>query len=1782
MRKVLYTLTILLFPFILLAQPSQDCIHAIPVCQNTYSFANAFSGIGMGPNEIKAANSCLPNGEENGTWFKISVKTSGNLSFVITPNSISDNYNWSLYNVTDKTCADIFNGNLEIACNASASLTNAVGTNGHTGALTGHPYYGFLFSNDAFEMDIPVMQGKTYMLYVSNKTGSPNGFSIDFGPSTAVLFDASTPTFLFIEPVDCGDGSLIVHFNKPILCNSVQATDFVIGGNTVTNVSSLACSGQGLSTSSVFRLDLSAPISTSGSGFVLNLVSAISDVCGNTNASAAINFTAAPVVAKAGNDFTFCKGNNVNIQIGDSSANYANAIFTWTASSPLVQNAISNPNSLTPTIVLNNIPADTVQLILTITSGACTDQDTMYLYFRDCCKNYDAQIANFQNINCYGASTGQATATAVGSISGFNPTSFSYVWSNASNIALTTGLVANTKYSVTVTDQLGCSDTTSITLSQPNSPITATTSGSILACHGANTGSIQLSVSGATPPYSYQWNNNATTEDLYHLTAGTYTVTITDAKNCTVTKSESVTQPPSPILITGIGSTIACGATTGNINISVSGGGAPYVYAWSNGATSQDINGLAPGTYTVTVTDLFGCKIPKNYTVNTLTNLVATTTATNAACSTSPTGTVAVTATGGQSPYTYKWNYNGQTTQSLSNLPAGLYTVTVTDATNCEVVASATVGQLSSLSVSANISPISCSGGTNGGISLTVLSSTPNNAFTYQWSNNASTQNLTNLSAGNYAVTVTDANGCSSSGSFNLNSPTPVSASTSSNDVSCNGGNNGSVSVLANGGAGFYTYQWSNNLGTTSLINNVGAGNYTVTITDANGCTATGSTSVSQPSPISIHLMPTTIACTGNATGSITTLITGGTGSYAYNWSNGIGNVQHPNNLSPGTYHLTVTDGNGCTKTASATIIQLPPMSVGVQNVSNISCHGGNNGSINLNIINGTAPFSFNWTNGIGNTQNPNNLSVGNYSVTVTDANGCTATTSATLTAPIALSASATSLSVSCHGGNNGSITLTRSGGVLPYSYAWSSPSIGNVQNPTNLAAGTYTVTITDGNGCQKTASTLVAQPPILSVSLTNTNITCHGASNASITTNVSGGTSPYTYTWNNPAIGNVQNPANLAAGTYLLTVTDNKGCTATASATVTQPSQMQATLTATNVSCFGGNDGAIAMSVSGGKAPYTFSWNNNAPNIQNPNGLSANVYTCTVTDANNCVFVTNSVAIAQPSALNLMVANLALSTCNNNNGAISVIAGGGVPPYNYQWSPNAGVTGNTTVANNLGNGVYHVSVTDNNGCTDAINSLYFAAHPTFQLSATVTHPYCVADSGQIQILGIPSYTYQWSSNAGGSVSNHAVGLQGGNYSVTVSDGTCDTTLNFVVNSANIMDFTHTTVNENCGQEDGTITINIQSGVPSFRFDWDIQPNPGNVSTVTNLGAGNYQVTVTDGQGCQKADFITLIGTSTLSLNSSVGQPTCSELGNITVTPSQGTSPYTFSWNNAAIGNTPNPTNLNPGSYAVTVTDNNNCEATLNFDLATEGLFQILVDNFGDNSCPNGTEGFISLSTTSTANILNYIWSNQATTKDISNLAGGIYIVTITDPASGCTETGTYEVMEPEDFTVILPEDISISPGEMATLEAIASDVSVIFSWAGEDGFISNNPSIQVSPGQTTIYTLTASLPNCPPKVYQVQVFVTNQGNVLIPDAFSPNNDGLNDDFFIYTKNGVNIVEFQVFNKWGEKMHDNATYGWDGTYRNSLMQNDAYVYVVKLEHPDGTEEMLKGQFLLVR
>lgn len=1785
-----YTTIVLLFISVLtLAQstpPPQDCINAIPVCQNTYTFPTGFMGQGMNSNEINAANSCLPNGEKNDMWFRLRVLIGGKLRFTITPNTPTDNYDWALFDLTDKACSDIFNGNLEVACNASTDVTGSNGNaNGQTGANSDPPFYGDLgFVFPSYTGDISVDTNDVFALNISNFSGGSGGFTIDFSASTAVLFNPATPAFQFVKPVICGDDHIVVHFNKPIQCDSVQPSDFLLAGYTITNVSSLDCNQLNKKSSSVFRLDLNTPI-INASSFALNLIGSIADDCGFSNSSDAVTFNVADVEAEAGEDFVFCKGDNINIQIGDTNKVHPNVTYQWIASNPQVQAALSNSNQATPTLTMFDIPADTVQMILTATTGNCSDQDTMTLYFRDCCKNYNADIATFTNVGCFGASTGEATGTATGSISGVPSGAFTYQWSNGNNTFLATGLSANINYTVTVTDPLGCVDSATITLSQPNSPISTSSTGDILACFGDSTGVIDLTVGGATPPYSYLWSNGDTTQDLNHLTANNYTVTVTDANNCTITQSEQVTQPPSPITITGSGNTIACGATTGNVNINVSGGGIPYIYNWSDGSNAQNISGVSPGTYTVSVTDIYGCQVTQDFTINTLTNLTATTSSTDAACASSPTGSATVTPFGGLPPYSYQWS-NNQTTTTISNLNIGLYTVTITDATNCAIVASATVGENSTLSINGSTTDVSCNNGNDGSIQTSITSNTIG-TYSYQWSGTAqTTANINNLSTGNYTVTVTDQNGCTATETFTINQPPTLSATASGNDVSCFGGNDGTLSVTANGGTSPYSYLWSNGLGILSNVTGVSVGNYTVTVTDAKGCTTTATASVGQPNALFASLTPTVIACAGAATGAITVNANGGTAPYTYAWSNtSIGNTSNPTNLTAGNYSVTVTDANGCTFTENTTINALPAITISPTPV-HVTCFGANTGGILLNINNASQPYSFTWTGGIGNIQNPANLGAGTYSVTLTDANGCSASTSTTITQPnSALIAAAQNDTLDCNGNTNGNIQLSVNGGTPNYIFNWDN-GIGAVQNPVNLGVGIYNVTVTDANGCTANSSAQIIAPAVLTASAVSSNITCFGGNNAVAAVNVGGGTAPYTYQWSGTS-QTAPSVTGLTAGTYTVTVTDANNCTTTASTTVNQPAQLQVSLSPTHVSCFGNNDGSILATPSGGTIPYSYQWNDaSIGNIPNPTNLNAGSYTVTITDAYGCN-TSLSTSISTPTALQFNTSVVTPATCNQNNGIIVVNASNGTPSYNYNWSPNTGVSGNTNTATNLGSGNYSVTVTDANGCSDTISNIYFAPHPAFQLTSSITQPQCQNNSGIIQINSNQSYTYQWSSNANTGNSSIAQNLSAGNYTLTVSDATnCDTILNFTINPSIPVSSTEQVTNAYCGQSTGAITIQIQTGTAPFNYNWNITPNPGNVSSVNNLNPGNYQLTITDGNGCTEQRVIVVNGSPALAVQPVVTQPTCIQSGTIEVTPNQGTAPYHYNWsNNANTGNFPQATNLGNGNYTVTITDAIGCQDDFSFTLFNDNEFDILIDDIGDNECPNTANGFIDISTNSTANILNYQWSNAATTEDINNLIGGIYSVTVSDPATGCSDVEVFNIQSPDSLIVTIPENVVITAGDIIDLTASSNQSNTIFSWAGNNGNIVAGPIITVSPEQTSVFTLSANLPNCPSQIYQVTVTVQQDGNVLVPQAFTPNGDGLNDEFFIYPKANIEIISFQIFNRWGERMHPSdgsSIVPWDGTHRGIEMPNDAYIYVVEYKLNGEEQEPKRDQFLLIR
>ncbi len=528
-----------------------------------------------------------------------------------------------------------------------------------------------------------------------------------------------------------------------------------------------------------------------------------------------------------------------------------------------------------------------------------------------------------------------------------------------------------------------------------------------------------------------------------------------------------------------------------------------------------------------------------------------------------------------------------------------------------------------------------------------------------------------------------------------------INTSTASQtNVACNGGNTGSATIIPTGGIAPYTYSWSPSGGTGSTASGLSAGSYTVTVTDNIGCTATRNYTITQPPALTLNPnSQTNIACNGGSNGAASVnSATGGAGGYTYNWTPGNptgDGTTSVTGLTAGTWTCTVTDANGCTATRNFTITQPASAVSGTTVVTNVACFGGNTGAINLTPTGGVGPYTFNWVGG-PTTEDRTSLAAGTYSVTITDANGCTGTVNATVTQPTsAVSGTTVVTNVACFGGNTGAINLTPTGGVGPYTFNWvGGPT---TEDRTSLAAGTYSVTITDANGCTGTVSGITVNQPtaLIASASAQTNVSCNGGANGSATVSASGGTAGYTYSWA-PTGGTGATASGLTAGTYTVTVTDANGCTDTQSFTIIQPTALIASASAqTNVSCNGGANGSATVSASGGTAGYTYSWAPTGGTSTTASGLVAGTYTVTVTDANGCTD-TQSFTITEPSAIDSNVTQAAGVLTATQTGAT------------YQWysCPNTSLTGETnqtytpTVV-----GDYKVDITVG-GCTVTSNCI--------------------------------------------------------------------------------------------------------------------------------------------------------------------------------------------------------------------------------------------------------------------------------------------------------------------------------------------------------------------------------------------------------------------------------------------------------------------------------------------
>ena len=756
----------------------------------------------------------------------------------------------------------------------------------------------------------------------------------------------------------------------------------------------------------------------------------------------------------------------------------------------------------------------------------------------------------------------------------------------------------------------------------------------------------------------------------------------------------------------------------------------------------------------------------------------------------------------------------------------------------------------------------------------------------------------------------------------------------SQSDPNCFGGNDGSAMVSASGGTAAYSYVWTPGLLTGATQSTLSAGTYSIAIQDAVGCTGSGTVTLGEPTELIASASSTPATCGAND-GTATGSATGGTGSYTYSWSPSGGTNQTATGLAANTYTVTVTDQNSCTSDAIIAVTTTNGPTISLDNSSDALCFGGD-GSATVSATGGSPAYTFNWTPGglTGATQSA--LSAGSYTVTVTDQGGCTDAIVVNINEPTELIASASSTPATC-GANDGTATGSATGGTGSYTYSWS-PSGGTNQTATGLAANTYTVTVTDQNGCTSDAIIAVTTTNGPTISLDNSSDALCFGGDGSATVSATGGSPAYTFDWTPGGLTGATQSA-LSAGSYTVTVTDQGGCTDAIVVNINEPTELIASASSTPATC-GANDGTATGSATGGTGSYTYSWSPSGGTNQTATGLAANTYTVTVTDQNGCTSDA-IIAVTTTNGPTISLDNSSDALCFGGDGSATVSATGGSPAYTFNWTPG-GLTGATQSA--LSAGSYTVTVTDQGGCTDAI--VININEPTELIIDTtnIVLANCGANDGGGTVLatgGTGSYTYAWSPTGGTNPT--ATGLAGGSYTVTVTDqNNCSDAISFTIptlGGPTVSVLSSTDVS--CfGLSDGEASVDAAGGTAPYSYVW--VPSGGTNATATGLTAGTYTVTVTDNAGCANSVSVTIGEPTEILVTEIITDENCGQSdGEISLSVSGGSPAYTYVWT-PGLETTSSITGISGGSYSVTVTDGNGCSITENYTVATVGSIPVI------------------------------------------------------------------------------------------------------------------------------------------------------------------------------------------------------------------------------------------------
>jgi len=1296
---------------------------------------------------------------------------------------------------------------------------------------------------------------------------------------------------------------------------------------------------------------------------------------------------------------------------------------------------------------------------------------------------------------------------------------FTYSWSPTTSLTCNTcaipkaGPRTDTRYVLTVTNTNGCAKTDTVNLTV--SDLSISTLKQNIGCFNAANGSITVNPSNGNTPYSYSWNTSPiqTTQTISNLSPGIYSIKVTDAVGCFKTKTDTIIQP-TLLTTTKAQNNINCfGDSTGKAKVTAIGGTPPYTYTWSVGSSTVDsTTALIAGTYTVTTTDSKGCSKQDTFIITQPTQLVTTATKTDAACYGLNTGIAGVTAGGGTSPYSYSWNTTPvRTTGTINTLYAGTYISTVTDNKGCIKKDTVTITQPQPITTAISKTDVSCNGGNNATISLTASGGTT--PYTYSWNttpvNTSSTIN--NLTAGTYINTTTDANGCTKKDTVVITQPTLLVRTKQQSNITCYKETNGTAKITLSGGTQPYTYAWNTSpIRTTDSIDGLGAGTYIVVSTDNKGCNLTDTFIIIEPTKLNTVNGKTDVSCYAGNNGLAYVTASGGTPPYVYEWNTSpVRNTSTINNLNAGVYIATTTDYNRCVKKDTIAVTEPTPLALSHTTI-NVACNSGSNGGINLNISGGTQPYIIVWnTIPVQSTSTISGLKAGTYIATVTDAKGCIKTDTTIITEPALLSATTTHTNVSCYNGLNATATINVTGGTQPYSYVWNTSPVRTTSSISGMGAGTYIVTTTDAMGCSRADTVIITQPTLLTNTKSKTDVSCFNGTNGTATVIVGGGTPGYAYSWNTSPVKTTATATGLSAGTYIVTITDTNGCIKYDTVNITQPTQMTSAVTKTDASCNADTNGTASVTVSGATAPYTYSWTNGktTPAISN---LSAGRYIVTITDGKGCT-KQDTANILQPNPLTASLTKNDISCYQKSDGSIATTTSGGTMPYSFSWNTTPVSTAATI--NSLQAGTYVFTIIDEKGCK-------------YQDSSTVIEP--------------PLLTIMAKDN--------------GKICVDYNTGSINTT-----------------------------TI---GGTSPYTYSWN---NGTSGANPNSLIAGTYIVTVTDKNGCIATDTSTIENYPKTAIEVCPDDTIC--IGETVLLTVKGAKTYTWTPTASLSCNTcPTPIAKPNAStdYTVVGVDSNSCMDTAVIKLSVIPKLPVSVGpeiNICEgNDIQLSAEGGIAYEWTPEKTLNNSRIASPVSTTDTS----ARFQVIITE--NECFKDTLYQdVFIHKKPTIELGPDLKGTPGSVIQLHADVTKTNII-KWTPNEGlncYDCIDPLATLS--KTITYTATVYTDYCEAKD-DITIRVACDGAMFfIPNTFTPNGDGANDMFFPSASGVSNVDLFRVYNRWGEKIYEarnippnKPEYGWDGTYKGRPEWPDVFVYFIESKCANGEKVFLKGDISLIR